>query len=86
MDSFRDQQFCPLARAAEILGHRWVLPILRELTVGPPRFSDFRRRLPGISSSMRADRLAAFVDRCTSRPSFKAIIEEEQAMLKSLAG
>jgi DNA-binding HxlR family transcriptional regulator len=59
VDSFRDQQFCPLARAAEILGHRWVLPILRELTVGPPRFSDFRRRLPGISSSMLADRLTA---------------------------
>jgi len=34
---------------------------------------------------MLADHLAAFVDRCTSRPSFKAIIEEEQAMLKSLA-
>ena len=59
MDSFRYEQFCPLARAAEILGHRWVIPILRELLVGRQRFSDFRRRLPGLSSSVLADRLAA---------------------------
>jgi DNA-binding HxlR family transcriptional regulator len=58
VDSFRYEQFCPLARAAEILGHRWVIPILRELLVGPQRFSDFRRRLPGLSSSVLADRLA----------------------------
>lgn len=58
MDAFRYAQFCPLARASEILGHRWVIPILRELLVGPQRFSDLRRRLPGLSSSMLADRLA----------------------------
>ena len=58
VDSFRYEQFCPLARAAEILGHRWVIPILREMLVGPQRFSDFRRRLPGLSSSVLADRLA----------------------------
>jgi DNA-binding HxlR family transcriptional regulator len=57
MDPFRYDQFCPLARAAEILGHRWVLPILRELLIGPQRFSDLRRRLPGLSSSVLADRL-----------------------------
>ncbi len=58
VDSFRYDQCCPLARAAEIVGHRWVIPILRELLVGPQRFSDFRRRLPGLSSSVLADRLA----------------------------
>lgn len=57
MDPFRYQQFCPLARAAEILGHRWVILILRELFVGPQRFSDLRRRLPGLSSSVLTDRL-----------------------------
>jgi DNA-binding HxlR family transcriptional regulator len=46
-----------LARATEILGHRWVMLILRELFVGPQRFSDLRRRLPGVSSSVLADRL-----------------------------
>ena len=58
MDPFRYDQFCPLARATEILGHRWVLLILRELFVGPQRFSDLRRRLPGLSSSVLADRVA----------------------------
>lgn len=57
MDSFRYDQFCPLARAIEILGHRWVVLILRELFVGPQRFSDLRRRLPGLSSSVLTDRL-----------------------------
>ncbi len=52
MDAFRYDQFCPIARAAEIVGHRWVFPILRELTIGPQRFTDLRRRLPGIGSSM----------------------------------
>ncbi len=57
MDLFRYDQFCPLARATEILGHRWVLLILRELFVGPQRFSDLRRRLPGLSSSVLTERL-----------------------------
>lgn len=58
MDGFRYAQFCPLARASEILGERWTLPILRELLVGPQRFSDLLRRLPGLSSSVLATRLA----------------------------
>jgi DNA-binding HxlR family transcriptional regulator len=58
VDGFRYAQFCPLARAAEILGERWTLPLARELMVGPQRFSDLRRRLPGLSSSVLATRLA----------------------------
>ncbi len=58
MEEFRYAQFCPVARAAEVLGHRWVLPILRELISGPQRFSDLRRRLGGaVSTSVLADRL-----------------------------
>ena len=41
----------------EILGERWTLLVLRELLVGPQRFSDLRRRLPGISPSVLAERL-----------------------------
>lgn len=58
MDGFRYPQFCALARAAEVLGERWTLPLVRELLVGPQRFSDLRRRLPGLSSSVLATRLA----------------------------
>lgn len=55
----RYQQFCALARAAEFLGERWTLLIVRELLLGPKRFSDLRSGLEGISSSVLAKRLAA---------------------------
>lgn len=57
MPQFRYDQSCPLARAAEILGERWTLLILRGLTVGPKRFVDLRGQLPGISSSVLSSRL-----------------------------
>jgi DNA-binding HxlR family transcriptional regulator len=56
---FRYAQFCPLARAAEVLGNRWSVLILRELMLGPQRFSDLRRRLAGVSTSVLSERLAA---------------------------
>jgi DNA-binding HxlR family transcriptional regulator len=54
---FRYAQFCAVARAAEILGHRWNLLILRELFLGPMRFRDLRDRLRDVSSSVLAERL-----------------------------
>ena len=59
MPDFRYAQFCPLARAAEVLGQRWSLLVLRELMLGPQRFSELRRRLAGVSSSVLAERLSA---------------------------
>jgi DNA-binding HxlR family transcriptional regulator len=81
MDTFRYDQFCPLARATEILGHRWVMLILRELFVGPQRFSDLRRRLPRVSSSVLTDRLAGLeeqgiVDRRELGPPAPATVYE----------
>jgi DNA-binding HxlR family transcriptional regulator len=56
---FRYEQFCPVARATEILGQRWTLLILRDLFAsGELRFSDLRARLTGISSSVLSERLA----------------------------
>lgn len=57
VSDFRYPQFCAIARASEILGERWTLPIVRELFVGPQRFTDLLRRLPGLSSSVLAARL-----------------------------
>jgi len=57
MGGFRYAQFCPLARATELLGERWTLLVVRELLLGAQRFSDLRRRLPGVSASVLADRL-----------------------------
>lgn len=63
MPDHRYPQFCPTARAAEILGERWTPLIARELLCGPQRFTDLRRRLPGISSSLLAERLARLEER-----------------------
>ncbi len=60
---FRYDQFCPLACAAEIVGERWTLLVLRELLLGPQRFSDLTRRLPGLSPSILAERLERLEER-----------------------
>jgi DNA-binding HxlR family transcriptional regulator len=53
----RYPQLCAVARAAEILGERWTLLIVRELLPGPRRFTDVRARLDGVSASVLAERL-----------------------------
>jgi DNA-binding HxlR family transcriptional regulator len=50
-------QFCPVAMAAEILGARWTLLVLRELVVGSTRFNDLRRGLPRMSPALLSKRL-----------------------------
>lgn len=50
-------QFCGLARAAEVLGQRWTLLVLRDLLVGPRRYSDLVAGLPGISTNLLTTRL-----------------------------
>lgn len=50
-------QYCPVAKATELLGDRWTLLIVRELIYGPIRFSDMERNLPGISRSTLSSRL-----------------------------
>lgn len=57
MSEFRYPQFCPLARAAEILGERWTLLVIRELLLGPIRFSELRRRLSQVSPSVLSSRV-----------------------------
>jgi DNA-binding HxlR family transcriptional regulator len=50
-------QFCGLARAAEIVGQRWTLLILRDLTVGAQRYTELVAGLPGIPTNTLASRL-----------------------------
>jgi len=59
MPSVRYDQFCALARAAEILGERWTLLVVRELLLGPKRFTDLRDRLTRVSTSVLAQRLSS---------------------------
>jgi DNA-binding HxlR family transcriptional regulator len=48
---------CPIARALDVVGERWALLVIRELLLGPQRFSDLRLALPGVSSNLLTDRL-----------------------------
>jgi DNA-binding HxlR family transcriptional regulator len=50
-------QFCPIAKATEILGERWTLLIIRELLMGGRRFSELQRGLGDISPALLAARL-----------------------------
>lgn len=50
-------QFCGFARALEVVGERWALMIVRDLLVGPKRFSDLLRGLPGIPTNVLTQRL-----------------------------
>lgn len=50
-------QYCPVAKASELLGDRWVLLIVREMLYGPHCFNELERGLPGISRSVLAARV-----------------------------
>jgi DNA-binding HxlR family transcriptional regulator len=50
-------QYCGFARALEVVGERWALLVIRDLTVGPRRFTDLRRELAGIPTNILAARL-----------------------------
>jgi DNA-binding HxlR family transcriptional regulator len=56
------KQYCPVARAAEIVADRWTPLIVRELTLGSHRFNDIERGLPGISRSLLVSRLRDLED------------------------
>jgi DNA-binding HxlR family transcriptional regulator len=52
---------CPIGRAAEVIGDRWTLLIMRNATRGMTRFEDFRADL-GIADNVLSDRLARLVE------------------------
>lgn len=50
-------QYCGFARALEVVGERWALMIVRDLLVGPKRFGELLRDLPGIPTNILTTRL-----------------------------
>ena len=48
---------CGTAFGMEVIGERWSLLVVRELMLGPRRFSDLRASLPGISAKVLTERL-----------------------------
>ena len=55
-------QFCPVAKAAEILAVRWTPLIIRELLCGSHRFNDLKRGVPLMSPSLLSTRLRELED------------------------
>ena len=43
-------QYCGLAQALDLVGERWALLVVRELVLGPKRFTDLLDGLPGINN------------------------------------
>jgi DNA-binding HxlR family transcriptional regulator len=58
---------CGIARALDVVGERWALLVVRELLLGPQRFSELRRALPNASSNLISDRLHELEDRGVMR-------------------
>jgi DNA-binding HxlR family transcriptional regulator len=48
---------CGIARALDVVGERWALLVVRELVLGPQRFTDLRAHLPGIATDVLTQRL-----------------------------
>ena len=54
---------CGTAHGLELIGERWALLVLRELMLGPRRFSELRGDLPGISANVLTQRLDELEER-----------------------
>lgn len=50
-------QFCPVAKASELLSEKWTILIIRELLMGGSRFNDLQRGLAAISPTILTKRL-----------------------------
>jgi DNA-binding HxlR family transcriptional regulator len=50
-------QRCPVARALDVVGERWTLLVVRELMLGPRRYTDLSDGLPGVGTNILAARL-----------------------------
>jgi DNA-binding HxlR family transcriptional regulator/putative sterol carrier protein len=50
-------QYCPLARALDVVGDRWAMLLVRELLFAPKRFTDLQQRLDGIAPNLLSRRL-----------------------------
>lgn len=50
-------QFCPVAKAAEVIGDRWALLVLREMLYGNRHFNDISRGVPLMSRALLSQRL-----------------------------
>ena len=55
-------QYCGVTRAVELVGERWALLIVRDLLVGPRRYTDLKQGLPRIPTNILSARLKELQD------------------------
>ncbi len=55
--SYETQQHCPVARTLDVVGDRWTMLVLRDLSWGRRKFSGLMDSLTGISANRLAERL-----------------------------
>jgi DNA-binding HxlR family transcriptional regulator len=73
--------FCGLSHALDLIGGRWTLMIVRELLVGPKRFTELEQGLPGIPTNVLSSRLRELEEhglverRLLPRPSSSVVYE-----------
>ena len=85
-------QFCPVAKAMELLDERWTLLVVRELVTGSQHFNALRRGLPRMSPSLLSKRLqqltrAGVVERTDDgRYVLTAAGEELRPVVEALGG
>ncbi|GEL98686.1 winged helix-turn-helix transcriptional regulator [Cellulomonas terrae] len=70
---------CGIAHALDLVGERWALLVVRELLLGPKRFTDLRAGLPGVSANILSQRLReleaeGIVERTTLPPPAAAAV------------
>jgi DNA-binding HxlR family transcriptional regulator len=57
MRTYESQQACPVARTLDVVGDRWTLLVLRDLSWGRRRFGSLLESLDGISTNLLSQRL-----------------------------
>ena len=75
------RQFCPVAKAMELLDERWTLLVVRELVAGSEHFNDLRRGLPRMSPGLLSKRLqqlarAGLVERRSENGEIRYLLTE----------
>jgi DNA-binding HxlR family transcriptional regulator len=61
--NYASQEFCPVARTLDIVGDRWTLLVLRDISLGHRRFNELLESCAGISTNLLADRLKRLEER-----------------------
>ena len=56
-DKRRYDDACAAAHGMDLIGERWAMPVIRELLLGPRRFTDLKKSLNGISANVLTQRL-----------------------------